>query len=970
MSNVAAIDSDMDPPVKRTHDDAAQPDHDHHSEMDDARPKRALVQTELSAYVGESAGAGMNTLMFFVIQFPPVLCNGPLTNQHCTDSQPMVTASTCSIEDDPEVCCPVCTEPYNFFDRKPMLVPGCHHSVCETCAHLTLDGRCPVDLRKLSDEQAQVAIFEVNSALINALIQRGVLPSSCGQCKVKEATLSCIDCKDVVKYCSDCWKEAHAAESKRIHKTTEIEHFSFDDIVKSNTCSIHPRRPLVYLCQEHTALFCADCYHHSPHKSHDVIDLLEQKGPVRDHSNALNESLLASIEMADQALLYVTEDLHFASQQIHTACDTQIAQIEEERARLLDSLGKQCTAKMTSIHSMKRDLQMQVDWLHRQQGELIASLHDNEHEETQSRAIFALRQVTKAIQERTSQVPIEKFDAFRLSSINPTASSLIPIGEVDEKPHSFVGEIVHAGVSLTHCRLSSNLPITAHAQVETTFEVNACEPMLGFGKLIGAFASDHNDKSQDVIQTSNGKMVPLSDYYKREPVRIGDSLFAVSVAHRPDVRVRHTKNNGYTSTYGLIFPEEGEYTVHVLFRHWHINGSPFHVKVVSSEPSLCICDVETKQVCAGIRTEVHIKPYDRNGKRVWVKGDDFSVCAPLDPHFKPGKPWWVSPSDGYYFPLFSKRLGDLSLEVKLRGQHIQGSPFLIHVSKIDLSSVRAFGSGLSACCPGKTSSFFIDARHMAAKHEGLKAYLIGDPETQVTFNDRGKNRFIGSYLLHRQSDVRLAVTFDGEHIPGSPFPKLVFDLTFTNGPSTILSDSLVSTLMLMLPSNRHSLNLLHSSSNGITPAQFWEAVEGKSRILVLVRNTAGYIFGGYVENDFDFEGVPDFAPWVQGHDYNFVFSLGNKTGKPVKLLKNVDAYPGIIFDSKFGLLMGHCGQVNGGLDALIGQTSDLRVGNGYCCSPKSYTTRAPGYSGVTIDSTLLAGSETWTPDLIEIFQCS
>ncbi len=151
-------------------------------------------------------------------------------------------------------------------------------------------------------------------------------------------------------------------------------------------------------------------------------------------------------------------------------------------------------------------------------------------------------------------------------------------------------------------------------------------------------------------------------------------------------------------------------------------------------------------------------------------------------------------------------------------------------------------------------------------------------------------------------------------------------------------------------------NLLLSTKD-LTPDQFWKAVNGKSRILVLVRNTAGYIFGGYVEDAF----IPrDDVYWVPGHANNFVFTLGNKTGQPMKLLKNHGDVSGVLMKSEFGFLMGWASTT----------TNDLRVGSGYCCSPGSYTTLAPGYSGVTIDNTLLAGSETWTPDLIEIFQCS
>ncbi len=49
---------------------------------------------------------------------------------------------------------------------------------------------------------------------------------------------------------------------------------------------------------------------------------------------------------------------------------------------------------------------------------------------------------------------------------------------------------------------------------------------------------------------------------------------------------------------------------------------------------------------------------------------------------------------------------------------------------------------------------------------------------------------------------------------------------------------------------------------------------------------------------------------------------------------------------------------------------DLRVESGqYQTVPSTFTTISPGYLKVTVDDKLLAGSRTWEPKVIEVWQC-
>eukprot|EP00042_Codosiga_hollandica_P036977 m.287310 g.287310 ORF g.287310 m.287310 type:complete len:455 (-) comp55016_c0_seq4:128-1492(-) len=157
----------------------------------------------------------------------------------------------------------------------------------------------------------------------------------------------------------------------------------------------------------------------------------------------------------------------------------------------------------------------------------------------------------------------------------------------------------------------------------------------------------------------------------------------------------------------------------------------------------------------------------------------------------------------------------------------------------------------------------------------------------------------------------------------------------------------------MMPLDRLQLTVIHDSSRGSSHRDFHRVVNGKGRILVLIKATSGNVFGGYVEDVFI--GV---NKWIVGNEVNFVFRL---TGSPLKLLHNSKDPNGVwMGTSGSGFVMGY-----------QGFTYDLLAFNpSRQCTPHSYTKAAPGYdSSEPLNSTTLAGASPWFPELIEVFQC-
>ena len=183
------------------------------------------------------------------------------------------------------------------------------------------------------------------------------------------------------------------------------------------------------------------------------------------------------------------------------------------------------------------------------------------------------------------------------------------------------------------------------------------------------------------------------------------------------------------------------------------------------------------------------------------------------------------------------------------------------------------------------------------------------------------------------------------------------EIVFLNGAtSSILSNApMKETLAKMFDSNKGKLKLLLlcTSAQGTTADVFDNATKGKGMILTLIKSTENHVFGCFIEDTFGSAGA-----WVVGSAENFIFSLGNITGKPAKLLNSRNGTKGIHITS--------CG---------------LHAGNGdlvACCShscgvPATYTTWAPGFTPATLSAGFLCGTPGhayYTPLIMEVYQVS
>jgi len=162
--------------------------------------------------------------------------------------------------------------------------------------------------------------------------------------------------------------------------------------------------------------------------------------------------------------------------------------------------------------------------------------------------------------------------------------------------------------------------------------------------------------------------------------------------------------------------------------------------------------------------------------------------------------------------------------------------------------------------------------------------------------------------------------------------------------SKILDINMQNILLSMLPpgGGRRIFKLVHDSNKGIIAKDFDQAVKGLGPTLIVIKSTTDYVFGAYVQDTWGQGGS-----WIEGSKDTFLFTFGNNS-TPVKLL--------------------HCGKGNGIHISSCGVHlgTDLIAFCSHSCTPQVYTKVAPGYSAV-VSNKLLAGSQSWTPLLMEVF---
>ncbi|XP_077428421.1 filamin B a isoform X1 [Vanacampus margaritifer] len=212
--------------------------------------------------------------------------------------------------------------------------------------------------------------------------------------------------------------------------------------------------------------------------------------------------------------------------------------------------------------------------------------------------------------------------------------------------------------------------------------------------------------------------------------------------------------------------EPGNYIVSIRFSEKHITGSPFTVQVTGEGriresitrkqraapvagvgsvcdlslkiPALDMCDVTSEVTCPSGAT--------RPAQLVAAGNDTYCV------QFVPTE------------------MGVHRVSVRYRGAHVPGSPFQFTVGPLGeggAAKVKAGGPGLEKAYVGEPAEFSIWTREAGAG--GLSVAVEGPSRAEISFDDRKDGSCGVSFVAQEPGDYEIAVKFNDQHIPDSPY---------------------------------------------------------------------------------------------------------------------------------------------------------------------------------------------------------
>lgn len=133
--------------------------------------------------------------------------------------------------------------------------------------------------------------------------------------------------------------------------------------------------------------------------------------------------------------------------------------------------------------------------------------------------------------------------------------------------------------------------------------------------------------------------------------------------------------------------------------------------------------------------------------------------------------------EGFLVNFTPTELGEYLLSIAFGGEPVTAQPYRLQCLQPGTSAphqsgkVRAYGPGLSHGIAGRPADFCIDTR--GAGQGGLGVTVEGPCEAAINCRDNGDGTCSVAYLPNEHGDYSVNITFNDEHIPGSPFQAII-----------------------------------------------------------------------------------------------------------------------------------------------------------------------------------------------------
>ena len=266
----------------------------------------------------------------------------------------------------------------------------------------------------------------------------------------------------------------------------------------------------------------------------------------------------------------------------------------------------------------------------------------------------------------------------------------------------------------------------------------------------------------------------------------------------------------------------GKYTLDVLWGGYHIQGSPFslHFKKPKSPVECKGLDLANEVMVIGIPFRFKLSCKES------MEGDIEIYCVP--PSAASVKVSSAESPGLFLCEIIPREPGTHQVSVQLKGTHLSGSPFLVHFRPRGNPKECRVEGGVEKMQTEPTARFYVDTE--GAGEGKLTAVAIEEVTKErmvATVSRLDGGRHMVEFTPGRGLECKLGVLFDGQHIPGSPFPLL-----FPGAASfSVKGDGVMRGTV-----NRWSLFSVHSIN--ADPGVFSVSIEGPGNINVVPTITA------------------------------------------------------------------------------------------------------------------------------------
>ena len=277
------------------------------------------------------------------------------------------------------------------------------------------------------------------------------------------------------------------------------------------------------------------------------------------------------------------------------------------------------------------------------------------------------------------------------------------------------------------------------------------------------------------------------DQYGNRVTLPGDDFQVKIVEAVEGIRVRARVVDNGDGTYDVTWTGtvRGEYTLHVSLKEEPIHDSPWRVVVSTGNPLAARCTMSGTGLGgspAGSVASLLIESNDYYGNVVTQGGAPFegSLISVDGRHV--GACALTDHQDGTYTLAYEAQImGEYFLAVRLHGEHIHESPFVVFVDHGDTDPARckldgrhAAGNSLVACTCGHPAGFKLVAydrfgNRCSVGGDDFSGVLKGHVEVPVDFVDHSDGSYTCEYTALWAGAYSLHVYLGREEVRGSPY---------------------------------------------------------------------------------------------------------------------------------------------------------------------------------------------------------